>query len=125
MSPCNYDEYHPDWKHIRRQILDQADNCCEFCGVANGARGFRTGGEFVEAGLAVCADPHFPHRCIVIVLTIAHLDHDVTNNDPTNLRALCQRCHLRWDIDHHTRNAAETRRTKRIHSGQMELGVAS
>jgi len=118
-------KYHPDWKDIRRQILDQADNRCEFCDVANGARGFRVGGTFVEAGPPVCADPHFPHRCLTIVLTIAHLDHDVTNNEPSNLRALCQQCHLRWDVEHHQRNAAATRRTKRVLSGQMELGVAS
>ena len=34
----------------------------------------------------------------VIVLTIAHLDHDIKNNDPKILRALCQRCHLRYDV---------------------------
>ena len=28
-----------------------------------------------------------------------------------NLRALCQRCHLRYDAKHHAKNAARTRRT--------------
>lgn len=33
----------------------------------------------------------------VIVLTVAHLDHDVQNNDLENLKCLCQRCHLNHD----------------------------
>ena len=33
-------------------------------------------------------------RVARIVLTVAHLDHAPEHNDPTNLRALCQRCHL-------------------------------
>ena len=37
---------------------------------------------------------------IRIVLTIAHLDQDITNNDHKNLMALCQRCHIIWDKKH-------------------------
>lgn len=36
-----------------------------------------------------------------IVLTIAHLNHDITDNRPENLRALCQKCHLTLDKDQH------------------------
>lgn len=62
-----------------------------------------------------------PRRCIElhgfmgeftdgrIVLTTAHLDHDPTNNDMSNLKALCQRCHNRYDQPHRQRNAAKTR----------------
>lgn len=32
-----------------------------------------------------------------VVLTIAHLDQQPEHNDPSNLRALCQRCHLTYD----------------------------
>ena len=39
-------------------------------------------------------------RMVDIVLTIAHLDHDPSNNDPDNLRALCQQCHNRHDVEH-------------------------
>ena len=31
------------------------------------------------------------------MLTIAHLDHNPANSDPTNLRALCQACHFGYD----------------------------
>jgi 5-methylcytosine-specific restriction endonuclease McrA len=45
---------------------------------------------------------------------VAHLDHDPANCAPENLRALCQRCHLRYDRFEHGRNAAETRRRKAV-----------
>ena len=38
-----------------------------------------------------------------IVLGAAHLDHDPGNNRPRNLRAFCQRCHLRHDRPEHDR----------------------
>jgi 5-methylcytosine-specific restriction endonuclease McrA len=51
-------------------------------------------------------------RPIRIVLTIAHLDHDTTNNEMSNLAALCQRCHLRYDARLHAESAMRTRRTQ-------------
>jgi hypothetical protein len=34
-------------------------------------------------------------------LTIAHLDHNPQNNKESNLKALCQKCHLNYDLEHH------------------------
>jgi hypothetical protein len=48
-----------------------------------------------------------------IVLTVAHLDHQPENCADENLKAMCQRCHLRYDVDHHRRNAARTRRAQK------------
>ncbi len=42
-------------------------------------------------------------RPVRVVISTAHLDHDSTNRDPANLRALCQRCHLQHDLVHHLR----------------------
>lgn len=41
-----------------------------------------------------------------IVLTIAHLDHDKLNHEVKDerLAALCQRCHLLYDLDRHISN---------------------
>lgn len=127
--PCDYAQYHPDWKWIRRQILDQAENRCEFCGVANYAVGLRLhDGEFLELRTEydrlACRTTPQDGRCVRIVLTIAHLDHNIANNDPCNLRALCQRCHLRWDHEHHLRNAGTTRRKRQAHAGQLEMAVS-
>jgi len=36
-------------------------------------------------------------KTVHIILTIAHLDHDIKNNDNSNLMALCQFHHLRHD----------------------------
>ena len=49
-------------------------------------------------------------RIIKIVLTIAHLDHTPENCADENLQALCQRCHLRLDAEHHAQTARNTRR---------------
>ena len=43
-----------------------------------------------------------------VVLAAAHLDHDPTNNRLGNLKALCQRCHLRHDRLEHRRRARIT-----------------
>ena len=41
-----------------------------------------------------------------MVLTIAHLNHDKTNHKVKDdeLKAMCQRCHLGYDIKHHVAN---------------------
>lgn len=62
-------------------VLERAHNHCEFCGVSNG----------------LCVTDG--RRWYPIVLSIAHLDHNPTNNDPTNLRALCQRCFRKFDSE--------------------------
>ena len=52
------------------------------------------------------------YRMVRTILTISHQDHDPTNNDPSNLKALCQRCHLRHDAKEHASNARMTRAKK-------------
>lgn len=49
-------------------------------------------------------------RLIVIVLTIAHVHDDSPENcDPSNLAALCQRCHLKHDAPSRARNRKQKR----------------
>lgn len=133
--PIDYRRYHPEWPSIRRQILDQADDCCEFCDVANGAVGARDRhgawhdeddihGMNSSVGAALFGD--FPDM-IRIVLTVAHVgDPDPGNVDPSNLRALCQRCHLNHDRPHNLAKAAATRERRRAEAsaatGQLPLG---
>jgi len=54
------------------------------------------------------------------VLTVAHLNHEPLDVRDENLKALCQRCHLRYDIEHHQANARRTRRAKKAH-GELFL----
>lgn len=123
MSPMDFAKYPKDWKSISRQIREQAGNCCEFCGLANGLIGYRfpPDGRFEEVQGTGDAQVDDGGRAVRIILTVAHLDHNTTNNDPSNLRALCQKCHLGWDARHHAVNAARTRTAKRIAAGQLEI----
>lgn len=66
--------------------------------------------EAEEARKRAEADMLDGERVFRIVLTVAHLNHDRTDNRPENLAALCQRCHLLHDREQHR----ETRRRNRV-----------
>jgi hypothetical protein len=51
------------------------------------------------------------------VLTVAHLNHDPQDNRDENLKAMCQRCHLRYDRDLHAENRAKTLDRRRGQGG--------
>lgn len=93
-----------EWKAFRMELLERAGNRCEgtpqfpSCRAENGKPHPDTGGR--------------------VVLTIAHMDHDETHSDPNRCRALCQRCHNKWDSAHRRKNAAKTRRAR---SPQLDL----
>ena len=117
--PCNYADYPPNWKtEIRPAILKRAKNRCEDCGVENGAIGMRDkSGKFSRLegegeNLAALIDGD---KIIRIVLTVSHTDHDLKNNDYKNLKALCQQCHNRHDVDHRRR----TRKYKGDETGDL------
>ncbi len=134
----DWSKYPKNWKsEIRPAILKRANHCCEECGVENGDYGYRDlsgkyyssqeihdalekyGYDYFDNELKHCFDKKGnPTKPIKIVLTIALLDHDVTNNDHSNLKALCQYHHLRLDSQQHRINAKETLRKKK---GLQEL----
>jgi hypothetical protein len=58
-----------------------------------------------------------------VVLTVAHLDHTPENCDDSNLRAMCQGCHLHYDRDHHAETRAVTRRLAAEQAGQLALAM--
>jgi hypothetical protein len=123
IKPENKNKYPANWKQISKDIrLNRAANRCECCGVENYALIFRCRYDGVECYQTI--DGHlfnadnselmardtehwnlYPtnrshDRAIKVILTVAHLDHDPTNNDYNNLKAMCQRCHNRYDIEH-------------------------
>ena len=140
--PINYKKYPKNWKtEIRPRILQRANHCCEFCGVKNYAVGFREdngnlfipayGNEYQDAAgqgklsykeakdvAEFNNENNTEGKYIVVVLTIAHLDHDINNNLDDNLKALCQRCHLNYDLENHKHNSNQTRLKK---SGKLSL----
>ncbi|MFH5923806.1 hypothetical protein [Roseomonas xinghualingensis] len=84
ISAENRKRYPADWPEISIRIRrDRAKWVCEApgCGAKDG-------------------HPH-PKTGSIVVLTVAHLDHQPENSSDENLRALCQRCHLNHDRPHH------------------------
>lgn len=74
--------YPKDWEAISRRIrFERAQNRCEWCRAMNYAAHPITGSK--------------------VVLTVAHLDHTPTNCADKNLVALCQKCHLGYDLHRH------------------------
>lgn len=83
ISPENKARYPKDWPAISLRIRKRAGWKCE-----------------VEGCKAEQGKPH-PITGSIVVLTVAHLDHIPENVDDSNLKAMCQRCHLRYDAHHH------------------------
>jgi 5-methylcytosine-specific restriction endonuclease McrA len=108
--------YGSNWEKVSRTIRRIAGWKCEWCGVPNGI-------------------PLPSGRKGKVVLTVAHLGtpyadklgdkHDKHDVRRENLAALCQACHLKYDIEDHMRNARETRQRKRreeaLRSGQLSM----
>lgn len=115
----------PIWRAIRARILERAGNKCERCGAPNRVILARNGGWWFDAANRIARDERgcercpagnfLPNRFVHIVLTIAHLNHDPSDNRDENLAALCQWCHLSHDIRFHVTNR---RRTLAAKTGQ-------
>lgn len=113
IRPENKHRYPKDWPEIRAQILERAGHCCEECGLRNHIYGYRDEhGDFHQVSRLQAIGPNrkFKPGHLRIVLTIAHLDHTPENCDPGNLRALCQRCHNRYDAKTRSLGKAQRRR---------------
>lgn len=62
------------------------------------------------------------HGFTRIILTVAHLDRDSTNNERSNLAALCQRCHLNHDrTAQHIPHRKYGRHHDREHQGKLDF----
>jgi hypothetical protein len=118
--PVDRKKYPPNWPAVSRAIRDRAGDRCEChgeCGRGHDSFCICVGREGPCAcELSRCVEmgglPAIAFRGNV-VLTVAHLSHDTTDNRPENLRAMCQRCHLAYDQDHHQANAAATRHERK------------
>ena len=112
--------YPKDWPAISKRVRSLAGNRCEWCHAPNGEYIRRLKLHPIEWVREDLVDG----RCgawlppVRIVLTVAHLDHTPEHNDPENLAALCQRCHLTHDAKQHASTARDTRARK---AGQGRL----
>ena len=116
--PWDKKRYPKDWKQIVALMMIRAGGRCECrgeCGLHN------------SCGPRRCVERH--HELAQwakgrIVLTCAHLGtekpdgtpgdkHDKSDCRPENLKMMCQRCHLRFDIEEHVSNSKRTREKKK------------
>ena len=103
--PVDYGKYPKDWRAISLAIRKRSGGRCECEG---------------ECGLHRTTPG--PRRCVErngepakwakgkVVLTVAHLNHTPMDCRDENLKAMCNRCHLRYDVEHHK----QSRRTSRL-----------
>ncbi len=86
IRPEMRDKYPKDWKLISHEVREAA--------------GWRCVGSNAYPGCRAKHGFEHPSTGSIVVLTVAHLDHDPTNCDRDNLRAWCQRCHNKYDAPH-------------------------
>ena len=107
IRPENKARYPKDWKDISQRIRKRAKRRCECygeCGIDHRDEMATTHGpEYANY------ERNWPDRCSArnheahpltgskVILTVAHLDHTPENCDDDNLKAMCQRCHNRYD----------------------------
>lgn len=92
--PVKKELYPADWDEIATAAKRGAGWKCQQCGKQ-------------------CRRPRETFDTHKRTATVAHLNHIPTDCRPENLRVMCAPCHLRYDAEHHARNAAETRLAKR------------
>ncbi|MET8140019.1 hypothetical protein ABZU32_06890 [Sphaerisporangium sp. NPDC005288] len=106
IRPDQRHRYPPNWRQISDRIrFQRAAGFCECAG--------ECGRHPDQVCPAVHGEAH-PVTGSTVVLTVAHLDHTPENCDETNLKAMCQRCHLAYDLAHHIVNAARTRFARQV-----------
>ena len=96
IRPENRARYPKDWRLIADRIRVRAGWRCE-------------GSPAYPSCRAGQYERH-PVTGARVVLTVAHLDHTPENCDESNLRCMCQRCHLTYDAQHHAQTAYATRK---------------
>jgi 5-methylcytosine-specific restriction endonuclease McrA len=137
--PIRPDQRHhyqtPEWRalslRIRKERAGGRCECRSECGADHG--GERD--ELIRAGRDDLCELTEAERCSAfdgavhpitgakVVLTVAHLDHTPGHDDEDNLRAFCQRCHNRYDMEDRRRHAHATRRSKRA-AGDLFARIA-
>lgn len=90
--------YPANWDAIAKACKEKAGWKCEFCGIAHGETTTSVKGKTYK-----------------VVLTAAHIGENRHNKmDCSNLKALCQSCHLKEDLQDHVANRKRNRRYKKL-----------
>jgi hypothetical protein len=115
--------YPIDWPQLSAVIrFDRARGRCEGCRRPHGRLVYHLGdGRWWDAGAGTWRDGRGRRvrlargqdvlgivRTTHVVLATAHRNHDTADNDPANLAAWCQRCHITHDRPEHQRRRWRT-----------------
>lgn len=133
IRPENKAKYPSNWKEISLRIREEAGQKCEWCWKPNGQILLcKSPGMWVDPEVNQWRDNHgrkIPFgrapglaegREVKIVLTVAHLDHTPENCDRSNLRALCQSCHLTYDAPHKAEQRAKRKKQQEAQASLFE-----
>lgn len=109
-------------QRVWRWVPSHGNGPCDAAGIGRSWPDLQrwTHAEAREFAAAVWESNPLEPRPIVIVLTVAHLNHEPEDCRPDNLAAMCQRHHLAYDVEHHRETAQATRQAR---SGNLELFV--
>jgi len=81
--------YPSNWEAISLKIRKRSGGRCEcegFCALHRGRQCTERNGKKAK------------YAAGKVVLTVAHLTHNPQDSRPKYLKAMCQRCHLRYDV---------------------------
>lgn len=128
--PMDRSKYPDNWDEIADAVKDRADWKCQECGAPHNIMIVRSSdGKWRRYD---AADEAAQVKGIRVIITVHHIGvdkDDGTPGDPgdkmdcrdDNLIALCQRCHLLADMDHHIANRRRNQRERQVKAGQMRL----
>lgn len=121
--------YPIDWRELSEWVrFKRAKGRCERCARPHGkvvahlgdgrwwdeeAITWRSGRGRAIAALPPLLECTLAIKHTKVALAAAHLDHDLSNNAPSNLRAFCQRCHMLHDKPEHLRQRDITYKKRR------------
>jgi hypothetical protein len=148
ISAENRKRYPADWKTISKRIRsERAEDRCECagecgtdhegrCDIPNGEMIWRhaSGGgwnlieTYYEVGNVKVPVPpkvvgvEWAPKATKVILTVAHLDHAPENCSDGNLKAMCQRCHLRYDQEHHAESRKRSKAARPLARVVINVG---
>lgn len=115
----------PEWRAIVSRIGERSGWKCERCKAPHNELICRGEGDDagtymlskgevidIETGehLGYARGSEYQGRFVKVVLTVAHIEHDLSKNEDEDLMHWCQRCHNMHDVKHRQANASRTRR---------------
>ena len=131
--PMQRDLYPQNWEQIALEVKQAAHWICQECGRPC-RKPRESWDELIDRVAPITAnytrdnywgiqDEQGNWKFGRFTLTVAHLDHDPSNSDPNNLKALCSVCHCRYDLQ--PSSMARKKMLKRERNGQLTLQLGS